>query len=81
MRLVLADSALGLSQSRNTAGIYWVAQLLQHEDPLEDRAIWERNGYQSQEPLVAFRQRCEETLADLEGIHAALEERTENLKH
>jgi hypothetical protein len=71
--LVLADSALGLSPKRNTAGIYWIARLLKDEDPLVDWSFWERGAHSTEEPLVAFRDRCEEALTGLKQIRAALD--------
>jgi hypothetical protein len=81
MLLVLADNALDVSPARNAAGIYWIARLLENEDPLEDRSMPAGAGYLAQEPLVAFQERCEEALADLEGIRKALEKGLRRLRH
>jgi hypothetical protein len=81
MLLVLADNALALSQGQNAAGIYWIARLLETEDPLDERSMRDAERYLAQEPLVAFQERCEEALADLEGIRKALEKSLQRLRH
>jgi hypothetical protein len=77
--LVFADSTLGLSASRNTAGLYWLAKLLAEEDPLGGRPAQERDDHQLEQSLAAFRERCIEALADLQGIGVALHDRLKKL--
>ncbi len=77
--LVFADSALGLSASRNTAGLYWLAKLLAEEDPLADWPVQERDAHQLEQSLAAFRERCIEALADLQGIGVTLHDRLKKL--
>jgi hypothetical protein len=77
--LVLVDSSVGLSEGRTAASTYWVAQLLQHEDSLGDWATRDRDRVPLADPLVAFRDRAQEAVADLEGIHSALQRRMKTL--